>query len=288
MIHHQNEAFANEITTMGHIRAFRNCDSSREGDPAVPIPHEEHIYDWMRQKCRASRGEELPGMVNYAVLENLFREQTAEWRIISERHLAVIERCVYDFNARIWEDVNVEDRVRGTIGAHNAENTRVAAAGASRQLKLLLKDETNGILQTANRSFADTLSSTRQDRVLTRLQQMGVRDGDQVNLRRILRAVHVSEEDAAVYDLHDILRAYYKAAIKRFTENVVIQCVERFFLGDGGSVKSITPTYIAELTDEAVTDIAAETNATLNARTETAQRLERMEKALGIAMAGRI
>ena len=43
------------------------------------------------------------------------------------------------------------------------------------------------------------------------------------DLAAITRAAHLSNEDHAVNDIHDILKAYYKVALKRYMDNVVLQ-----------------------------------------------------------------
>lgn len=84
------------------------------------------------------------------------------------------------------------------------------------QLDQILGDERGGFLQTVNHYFADTLSKTREERVLERLQALGLQ-GDavqQVNLKAIAAAAHLSNEDQAVNDIHYILKACYQVAIK--------------------------------------------------------------------------
>jgi hypothetical protein len=147
-----------------------------------------------------------------------------------------------------------------------------------------------GILQTVNHYFADTLAATRQDRVLHRLRGLGLQDGQvfHVDLAQITAAAHLSNEEQAVFDIHDILRAYYKVAIKRFTDNVVVQVIERCYLDDSGPVKYVSPGYIGELTDDELSRIAAESYATSSVRNEISYRLERLEAALAIAEAERV
>jgi hypothetical protein len=67
---------------------------------------------------------------------------------------------------------------------------------------------------------------------LKRLKAVGLEDGEYqtINLTAITRAAHLSNEDQAVNDIHDILKAYYKVALKRFMDNVVLQIVERIYL----------------------------------------------------------
>ena len=289
-LHLQNEDFAARMTREGHTRAFRNADDSKDSEYGNSSKSEESIYKWIRQRYRESRGSELPGTVNPTVLENLFRQQAVNWRTIATNHLTTIDETVANFNKRVWRDLVVEETVRHEFEARNGSSARGAWTRAVKQLEHLLGDEMQGILQTVNHYFADTLAATRQDRVLHRLKGLGLQDGgvQHVDFAAITAVAHLSNEEQAIYDIHDILRAYYKVAIKRFTDNVVVQVVERCYLGDNGPVKYVSPGYIGELADEELSRIAAESYATSNVRNEITYRLERLEKALEVAEAERI
>lgn len=67
---------------------------------------------------------------------------------------------------------------------------------------------------------------------------------NKVTLSQLKRMTHLSNEDQAVYDIHDILKAYYKVALKRFTDSAVLQVVERCYFSLDGPVMLITPEYI--------------------------------------------
>jgi hypothetical protein len=71
--------------------------------------------------------------------------------------------------------------------------------------------------------------------------------------------------------------------LKRFTDNVVIQVVERYYLRPEGPVKSISAEYIAALSDMDLAHLAAENYATSSSRNDVNAKLERLQKALAIA-----
>lgn len=70
-------------------------------------------------------------------------------------------------------------------------------ANAKDQLQKLLKDEMCGILQTANHYFADNPIEARQDRVVARLEKMGLSHQDyrKVTLSQVKSATYLSNED---------------------------------------------------------------------------------------------
>lgn len=113
----------------------------------------------------------------------------------------------------------------------------------------------------------------------------GIEDGYRlpVSLPELTNAVHLSNEDQAVYDIHDILKASYKVAIKRFMDNVVVGVVERSWLGPVGFVGIFNGEFVGRLSDEELASIAAENYSTTNVRAELKEKLHRFEEARRIA-----
>ncbi|KAH6613071.1 hypothetical protein C7974DRAFT_380779 [Boeremia exigua] len=141
-------------------------------------------------------------------------------------------------------------------------------AKAKEQLAQLLTDERGGILQTVKHYSADNLSNNRQERVLARLKAAALKDGVRFNMAEVIEKVHLSNKDQAANNIHDILKAYYKVAIKQFTNNFVLQITERHLLEAGGSVKTLSPDIIANLEKTNLMDIAGENFTTSSARNE--------------------
>ncbi|KAF2857272.1 P-loop containing nucleoside triphosphate hydrolase protein [Piedraia hortae CBS 480.64] len=277
-----NEKFGSIINKGGHHLAFRKPDEGIDDEFGVVKEGEENIYNWIRRTYRDSRGCELPGTVNPAVLARMFKSQSVKWRAIASKHLDIVNGIVMRFNKRVMADLVVEESLRAKITSRNARGTRQKA---SQILDQLLADETEGILQTVNNYFSNTLSKSREARLIHRLEAVGISEDDatEVVLSDIMDAVHLNNEDQAVFDIHDILRAYYKVALKRFADNVVVQIVERCFLGEDGPVKTLTPAFIGGMAEQELADIAAENSVTASARSDISHRLERLEKALEIA-----
>jgi hypothetical protein len=179
----------------------------------------------------------------------------------------------------------MEDDVRRQMHNRNQHPSTSARNAAKAQLEKLLADELCGILQTTNHYYADNLAAARQDRVISRLKKMGLSDDThhKVTLSQIERVTHLSNEDQAMYDIHDILKAYYKVALKRFTDSVVLQVIERCYFGSDGPVMLISPEYIGEFSDQDLDEVARETYETARARNDNDTRLQRLEQALAIA-----
>lgn len=281
-LHAHNEDFASTMRIQGHEYAFEKIGSD---DDQWLHSGSANICDWIRTSYRQARGAELHGTINPTLLEALFRQQGSPWSSIARKHLEKVDTIVSEFNRRAWSDLVPEAAIRERLQALNRSAAREASSNAAAQLDSLLRDEFDGILQTVNHYYADNIAAARAERMRDRFKSVGLEEGSSYapDFAKLLSAAQLSNEDQAVQDIHDTLKAYYKVAIKRFTDNVVLQCVERFYIGSRGPVSTISPARIGELTDNELFDIAAEDYATSSSRTETAQRLARLERALELA-----
>ncbi|KFY46965.1 hypothetical protein V494_00258 [Pseudogymnoascus sp. VKM F-4513 (FW-928)] len=288
-IQNANESFGKLMETRGNTRPFNMVDGTvDESFGCVPFEKRRksnNINNWILEQYRQSRGAELPGTVNPVVLQSLFRQQSESWGPLAKEHMAKVEEIVRNFNQAALECLAPEDTLRAKIEARNLTFYNIAHDNATVELGQIITDERCGILQTINHYFADTLAKTREERVVSRLKELGLKDGEyqSIDLAAITRAAHLSNEDQAVNDIHDILKAYYKVALKRYMDNVVVQVVERIYLGSNGPVRAISPEYVGTLSDTELADIAAESYATSSARTDIGYKLKRLDKALELA-----
>ena len=118
-----------------------------------------------------------------------------------------------------------------------------------------------------------------------RMRGIGLTDGVnvQIDINKLLTASRTGSKEHTEADIHDVLKAYYKVAIKRFNDNVVKSVVESDLLGAIGPLRIFTPEFIGGLGDDELANIAAETALTSTARTEFTARTERLTQALDMA-----
>ncbi|KAH8425299.1 uncharacterized protein LDX57_003056 [Aspergillus melleus] len=167
-----NEALAHVMTFYGHATAFRTVEDAIDEEFPQTYDNAESIYNWIRKRYCDSRGVELPGTVNPVVLEGMFREQSAPWKRIASAYLERAISIVKGFNDQIFDDLISEYELRRLLGSRLEGRESSAFERASEYLQEILKDEREGILQTVNHYFAETLSSIREQRVRSRLQSM--------------------------------------------------------------------------------------------------------------------
>ncbi|KAL4879270.1 P-loop containing nucleoside triphosphate hydrolase protein [Aspergillus karnatakaensis] len=297
-----NEEFSRIITREGHAKVFRTVDGEEdpdysrvtvdseadaedEADDEVDEEYEEDINDWIRRVYRESRGTELPGTVNPRVLENLFRRQSGPWCGIALSYIEKVKSAVEAYNDALLAHLIPDEDVKAKLGSRLLRAQEVSHKQATKHLTEILSDERKGILQTVNHYYADTLNALRTERVRVRLENMGFTDATNrySNLSAMMKGLHISNEDQAVNDIHDILKAYYKVALKRFADNVVIQIVERYILGRGGPVRALCSDMVNELDEGELLDLAGESFMTSSIRIELVGKCERLRTALGIA-----
>lgn len=77
---------------------------------------DENIYDWIRRLYRDSRGVELPGTVNPAVLENMFRQQSAPWNQLALEYYNSVRAAITAFNDGVFGLIVPDEELRGTSG----------------------------------------------------------------------------------------------------------------------------------------------------------------------------
>lgn len=277
------DKFAEAMADKGHAKMFFTVEGTIDKEFARSSGDKGNILDWIRETYRDSRGAELPGTVNPVVLENMFRRQSSPWEGIATVYLERVTAVVQEFNKIIFERMIPDDDLRGKLQSILSPGEKMVNASAREQLSTILNDERGGILQTVNHYFADTLSTIREDRILARLKASGFDDGSRFITSQVMKPVHLSNEDQAVNDIHDILKAYYKVAMKRFTNNIVLQVTERHILGAGGPIKTLSREMIGDLQDGDLMDIAGENFATSSTRNELIAKCDRFKKALDIA-----
>lgn len=76
---------------------------------------------------------------------------------------------------------------------------------------------------------------------------------------RLREATYRSNVDHVSQDIHDILHSYYNVARKRFVDNVCMQAMGYELInGPDTPLKLFSPSFITNLTDEQLEDIAGE------------------------------
>lgn len=214
----------------------------------------------------------------------MFRQQAVGWVDIATDHLKKVEQIVQDFNGSLFVETIPDDRIRANVISHMEPMINSGMKAGETGLETILHDEREGNLLTLNKIFDSTLNAARLDRICARMVKAGVAANTYSQpANTVAGYAHLSLEDQAVYDIHDILKSFYKVSVERFTDNVVVQIIERYLLGSGGPVKCFSVEHVGGLTDAEVADIAGDDIRLRNLRTEITHRIQRLKQAMDIA-----
>lgn len=242
---------------------------------------DENIYLAIRDLYITSRGTELPGLVNPSVLEILFARQTVGWVRIAQEYVDKVVGLIQNCNRALFAQLSMDERVKTKVCEAITDGMEASINAARSDLSRILTDERDGPLTTTNHYFADNLAAARAERVVAHLKKLGYKDGEKyiMNFKSLTSVSHLSNEASAVHDIHDVLNAYYKVALKRFNDNVVNQVVQRNLLRPGGPLTVFAPDWVGKLESDELAAIAGEDFMTSNARKELAAQMGRLEQA---------
>ena len=241
----------------------------------------ENIYIAIRDLYITSRGTELPGLVNPSVLEVLFARQTVKWVDIAQKYVEKVVSLIQDCNQALFARLSVDERLKTKVLDTISAGMETSITAAEYHLARILSDEREGPLTTINHRFAENLAKARAERVVAGLERLGYQNGQQyrMNFSSLTSVAHLSNEASAVHEIHDVLNAYYKVALERFSDNVINQVVQRNLLGPSGPLTVFAPDWVGNLNPDELAAIAGEDYLTSNTRAELTAQLGRLEQA---------
>ncbi|MCJ1282732.1 hypothetical protein MMC26_002057 [Xylographa opegraphella] len=307
-MHLQNasDCFAQNMQTSGKTMEFKSTDDKFEelkvesdeltescsGDANLSTEEDfvedgaevkpSNMYEEIHLLWRSARGIELFGHVNPSVVETLFNFQTSKWPLLANKHMekiiTIIQKCHNNILKETCSDESIRTRLCGKIDP-DAESAFEAARA---ELAHLLVDERDGPLLTNDPCFAENLAKARADRFANGLKKLGLKDkqpNNYINYDIIKNGIRSSNEQTAIYDIHDTLKAYYDVALPRFVDNVSNQVVQRSLMGRKGPVSILTPEWVAGLDADDLVEIAGENPATSALREELNAAIGRLQKA---------
>ncbi|KAF8456420.1 dynamin [Kalaharituber pfeilii] len=287
-----NEKFAEKVMLEGHQRAFDDIMDKNESDPSTEqlINDSESIYYNIKQIHSESRGTELPGMVNPIVVQNLFNWQSKSWDELAKEYLEEVTTTVDLFVNTLLKHVCPDKDLEQRIHMRLEQRVKKGYVDAEEELKKILKSERDGVLLTLDEGYVAELQKARNQRILLALKGVDLNianehgEGKLDVLKRILSAVSPSNEVQTVNDIHDILKAYYHIAQKRFVDTVVAQVVERHFLAKKDApAKCFSPEWVASLGAQELQGIAGEDSDVSARRTQLMENLEKWRAARKVA-----
>lgn len=263
-----------------------DLDNIIVADAPMPLP-KSGIKPWIESVYRRSRGIEL-GTFGPAVLTSVFREQSVRWGPMTEQFVSKIIQAVHRFVCAALAIVCTDDNVREALKAAILADLCVRYKDAMGQAKLLVDVERQLKPYTLNHYFNDNHQRSKGVRMAALLRS-AARNDDHLNtlvveFDKISTTVSSkSNEERAVEDIHDILKAYYKVAVKRFVDNVFQQAVDyKLLSGPDSPLRLFSEQWVLQLSDEDLAAVAGESRMTRDRRTKLKLKIQDLEAAVAI------
>ncbi|KAK4073273.1 hypothetical protein Purlil1_13112 [Purpureocillium lilacinum] len=229
------------------------------------------MMHWVKQVHSRTRGKELPGNHNAALLAELFHEQSGLWPTIAEKHVRNVLIAVSAWTKKAAQNVVQEERLRIEILSILQGWLDDAEQLALTELNNLIEDERRDPL-TYNHYYTDNVQKSRNDAQRTAVEhavrRVATQDWNgklhisniQNDLDRFMSAIGskitVNMDEQSCNEASTQLHAYYKVAMKTFVDNVARQVIERHILSP--LPKAFCPNSVSQLTDEALMRIGTE------------------------------
>jgi len=271
-----NGAFSANMRICGQRRKIghQSPDSLDEyestDETAQIIVSKEEMMGWVKGMYQRTRGKELPGTNNSALLAELFQEQSRRWRRLAKDHVDDVILLVTEWTTLATGRLIHEDHVLHEIRLVYEEWIASAGKSALVELDKLLEDERRGP-QTYNHYYTDNIQKGRFDG-----QKAAVRkavnqctadrngklhisntpeDIDQF-VQSIGGHIVVDMDEQACSDALSQLDAYYKVALKTFVDNVARQVIERHIITPLS--QAFWPTTVSDYSTDTLLRIASE------------------------------
>ncbi|KAL7812134.1 P-loop containing nucleoside triphosphate hydrolase protein [Trichoderma aethiopicum] len=290
-----NTTFAARMRDSGQKRNLLEpaLNSLKDGEPFDSIASRARkieLTDWIQQAHSRTRGKELPGNHNPALLQELFREQSSPWLGIAELHvdrtIAIVRQWIDHALERLHPEKDVQYRIQIILYSWLI-NAQKSALG---ELQKLIDDERRGPL-TYNHYYTDNVQKTRleaqrqavQRAVHQKKDSLGrLRLDNERDIESFVEAIKITvtadmDEEACNEALIQ-LGAYYKVAMKTFVDNVARQVIERHIIAP--LPDAFCPSSVSDLSKEDLIRIGAESKEQIERRKMLAAQVQGLKKSL--------
>ncbi|KAH0265630.1 dynamin GTPase, partial [Aureobasidium melanogenum] len=242
-----------------------------------------NIIEWLSELYKGSRGFEL-GTFDKNLLSRTMKAQSVKWEPLAHGYILDVIHLAHRFVTTLLRHVCPTARVREGIMSVLMEPLLDIYRRALEQVQFVLRVEHSNP-QTINHYFNDNLEKSRQKRLRASLEKhttvqtngYGV-PRSTIALDDIVQNHPMSNAQHTVFEVHDILKAYYKVARKRFVDNVCMQAADYLLVtGPNNPLKILSPQFVSALSDEQLEEIAGEDIGLRRKRTALAKEVKDME-----------
>ncbi|KFH42507.1 Interferon-induced GTP-binding protein Mx-like protein [Hapsidospora chrysogenum ATCC 11550] len=301
--HGQRRRLRRNSESGGSVPESNSSDGSESTDETAQlIISKAEMTQWVKQAYSRTRGRELPGNYNSALLAELFQEQSRPWTHIAEAHIYDVLGIASQWIRLANERLVHEESLRREIDAMLREWLENTEKLALDELNKLIDDERRSPL-TYNHYYTDNIQKARLDTQKTavknavnlvaaqdwhgKLHISNVQNDIDRFVSSIGSRITVDMDEQACHEAKTELDSYYKpeVAMKTFVDNVARQVIERHIVSP--LPKAFCPNSVAQLSDEMLLRIGSEPEKQTLRRdklTALAQGLRRSLKDLQVSL----
>ncbi|TVY40800.1 Dynamin-A [Lachnellula subtilissima] len=291
------------------------------------IPASKNLHTWklkrnplyieIRAQINANRGEELPGMLNPAVLKPLLRKQTSKWQALGEEYLERLVTMTTDVSLKIFEkacmNVGTTERTRAGLQERLlalAEDSRKEVLQKMRSLceknaSMALQTDTDDFLRKVRQAqmmrFINALQRYKTSNPLSTFVRSLTKDGstlatgpenygdwavvDEKSIGSLFNEIHYAGDrrENVEDEIHDLLKAYYELALRNFIYDVRHNITEPFLQDSSGPLLGLSTDFVLSLKPEEVDVLGGEDEGVIVGRREADDKIGRLEVAMRIA-----
>ncbi|KAK4505474.1 hypothetical protein PRZ48_003437 [Zasmidium cellare] len=250
-------------------------------------PDEKDIKGWLLEVFQMNRGFEL-GTFNASILATVMNKQSVNWENISLGFVSDIIVMVHRFITTALSFICKDAEICRTLTETLFEDLVGLYQKAIDNTRFLLEVERNDTPMTLNHYFNETLQKSRQEKVLSQLQNNSFdlsNYGKVVQIETAMKTHSMSNEEHTVQDIHDILESYYRVSRKTFVDNVGRQAAIHYLLNaDKGPLGLFSPLFVSQLSPDQLEEIAGEAPADKRKRAQLTKDIASLKEAMKILL----
>lgn len=175
-----------------------------------------------------TRGRELPGNNNWALLAELFHEQARRWPSLAEAHVQSVLKTTLQWIDQAVKRVTSAEKLQTEVDTILKDWVDKAEHSALSELQKLIEDEQNGPL-TYNHYYTDNVQKSRLDNQKAALKtavNSGVVGGPVDNSYLAMFESHITfdMQERACKEAFNDLEAYYKVRNTVVSQKIEANC----------------------------------------------------------------
>ncbi|KAJ5607274.1 Dynamin [Penicillium hordei] len=264
----------------------RNTDSCEDlqeilhENVEIQLPSAKGVLDWIQAQHHQSRGFEV-GTFSSSLIATLMKKQSMKWSALSMGYISDIIVIVHRFIQENLRTACDDSRLCSSIISLLMDSLMDKYRQALSKAEFLLRIELEGTPMTMNHYLNDNMQICRQKRMRSAMSKHVIEysnHGKCVRLSDIIQQTPMNNTDHTVKDLHDILHAYYKVALKRFIDNICMQAADYHLVtGPEAPMKLFSPAWVSSLPEDKLEEIAGEEKSTRRRRRQLRKQIEELE-----------